>query len=63
VVALITDTFLFFTIGNGRGPVSGRSRQCYEMAKVILTKGYVPVIGTGQARMNNSTSQILSNLA
>ncbi|KAI0390808.1 hypothetical protein F5Y17DRAFT_443170 [Xylariaceae sp. FL0594] len=39
--------------GNGRGPVSGRSRQCYGMAKFILTKGQIPIVGTGQSKMNN----------
>ncbi|TGJ78320.1 hypothetical protein E0Z10_g10446 [Xylaria hypoxylon] len=46
--------------GNGRGPVSGRSRQCYEMAKVILTKGYVPIVGTGLATMDNVHIQDLT---
>ncbi|KAI1154665.1 hypothetical protein F4825DRAFT_153433 [Nemania diffusa] len=46
--------------GNGRGPVSGRSRQCYEMAKFILTKGKVPIIGTGLARMGNVHIQDLT---
>ncbi|GAW11100.1 hypothetical protein ANO14919_004390 [Xylariales sp. No.14919] len=39
--------------GDGRGPISARSRQCYEMAKVILTKRHVPIIGTGLATMDN----------
>ncbi|KAI0399235.1 hypothetical protein F4802DRAFT_590504 [Xylaria palmicola] len=39
--------------GNGRGPVSGRSRQCYELAKYILTNKRVPIIGTGLATMAN----------
>ncbi|KAI1173783.1 hypothetical protein F4777DRAFT_580664 [Nemania sp. FL0916] len=39
--------------GNGRGPVATRGRQCYEMAKVILTRGYIPIIGTGEARSGN----------
>ncbi|KAI0856599.1 hypothetical protein F4860DRAFT_397682 [Xylaria cubensis] len=46
--------------GNGRGPVSGRSRQCYEMAKVILTRGYIPIIGTGQAKMGDVHIQDLT---
>ncbi|KAI0440196.1 hypothetical protein F4803DRAFT_563994 [Xylaria telfairii] len=46
--------------GNGRGPVSGRSRQCYEMAKVILTKKYIPIIGTGLAKMGNVHIQDLT---
>lgn len=40
-------------IGTGRGPISGRSRQCYELAKLILTGNYVPVVGEGKARWNN----------
>lgn len=39
--------------GNGRGPVSGRGRQVYELAKFILTKQYVPIIGPGKARWNH----------
>jgi len=39
--------------GNGRGPVSGRGRQTYELAKFILDKQYVPIIGKGKARWNN----------
>ena len=35
--------------GNGRGPISGRGRQVYELAKLVLTKQYTPVIGQGQA--------------
>ncbi|KAI0537327.1 hypothetical protein GGR58DRAFT_513863 [Xylaria digitata] len=46
--------------GDGRGPVSGRSRQCYEMAKVILTKGHVPIIGTGLATVDNVHIQDLT---
>ncbi|KAI1429362.1 hypothetical protein F5Y12DRAFT_483217 [Xylaria sp. FL1777] len=46
--------------GNGRGPVSGRSRQCYEMAKVILTKGHIPIMGTGLASMDNVHIQDLT---
>ncbi|KAI0429195.1 hypothetical protein F5Y09DRAFT_265094 [Xylaria sp. FL1042] len=46
--------------GNGRGPVSGRSRQCYEMAKFILTKERVPIIGTGLASMDNVHIQDLT---
>lgn len=39
--------------GRGRGPVSGRSRQVYEMAKLILSAKYIPVVGEGKARWNN----------
>ncbi|KAL2027627.1 hypothetical protein VTO58DRAFT_110315 [Aureobasidium pullulans] len=39
--------------GTGRGPVSGRGRQVYEMAKLILTEGFIPVVGQGKARWNN----------
>ncbi|GAB7359815.1 hypothetical protein MBLNU230_g6983t1 [Neophaeotheca triangularis] len=38
--------------GRGRGPVSGRGRQVYELAKLILTAEYTPVIGQGKARWN-----------
>ncbi|KAF2152169.1 NAD(P)-binding protein [Myriangium duriaei CBS 260.36] len=39
--------------GTGRGPVSGRGRQVYELAKLVLQKQYIPVIGEGKARWNN----------
>lgn len=39
--------------GEGRGPGSGRSRQAYELAKLILEKDYAPVIGKGKARWNS----------
>lgn len=39
--------------GTGRGPVSGRGRQTYELAKFILGKQFVPIIGKGKARWNN----------
>ncbi|KAI0971154.1 hypothetical protein F4678DRAFT_94290 [Xylaria arbuscula] len=46
--------------GNGRGPVSGRSRQCYELAKFILTRGQIPIIGTGLATMDDVHIQDLT---
>lgn len=39
--------------GKGRGPVSGRGRQAYELTKLILTGKYIPVVGAGQARWNS----------
>jgi len=39
--------------GRGRGPVARRGRQVYELAKLILQKGYAPIIGEGKARWNN----------
>ncbi|PPJ54860.1 hypothetical protein CBER1_06058 [Cercospora berteroae] len=39
--------------GIGRGPVSGRGRQAYELAKTILQKGYAPIIGEGRAHWDN----------
>jgi nucleoside-diphosphate-sugar epimerase len=39
--------------GKGRGIFNSRSRQAYEMAKLILTAGYIPVVGKGQARWNH----------
>lgn len=39
--------------GRGRGPVAQRGRQAYELAKLILQKGYAPIIGKGKARWNN----------
>ncbi|KAI1260124.1 NAD(P)-binding protein [Xylariaceae sp. FL1019] len=39
--------------GTGRGPVSGRGRQVYEMAKMVLKKGFAPIVGNGLAKWNN----------
>lgn len=39
--------------GQGRGPVSGRGRQVYELASFVLKEGYAPRIGRGLARWNN----------
>ncbi|KAF2003215.1 NAD(P)-binding protein [Amniculicola lignicola CBS 123094] len=39
--------------GRGRGPINTRSRQAYELAKLILTSSSVPIVGAGKARWNN----------
>jgi len=39
--------------GKGRGPSNSRSRQAYEMAKLVLSAEYVPIIGQGKARWNS----------
>lgn len=39
--------------GEGRGPVSGRGRQVYELASFILKEKYSPRIGRGLARWNH----------
>ncbi|KAI4628990.1 hypothetical protein J4E83_003545 [Alternaria metachromatica] len=39
--------------GRGRGPSNTRSRQAYELAHLILTGEYIPIIGQGKARWNN----------
>ena len=39
--------------GKGRGPVSGRGRQVYEMAKLMLSAQYIPIVGEGKARWNS----------
>ena len=48
--------------GTGRGPISGRSRQVYEMTKLILSAKYIPIIGEGKARWNNVHVADLANL-
>ncbi|KAL3478910.1 nucleoside-diphosphate-sugar epimerase [Aspergillus californicus] len=48
--------------GRGRGPVSLRGRQVYELAAFILQQGYTPVIGKGLARWNNVHVYDLSRL-
>lgn len=39
--------------GKGRGPAAVRGRQVYELAKLILTGQYIPIIGAGKARWNH----------
>ncbi|RAH51177.1 NAD(P)-binding protein [Aspergillus brunneoviolaceus CBS 621.78] len=39
--------------GPGRGPISGRGRQVYELASFILKEQYCPYIGKGLSRWNN----------
>ncbi|KAL4931433.1 uncharacterized protein BDV17DRAFT_297167 [Aspergillus undulatus] len=48
--------------GRGRGPVSLRGRQVYELAAFVVKQGYVPVIGKGLARWNNVHVYDLSRL-
>ncbi|KAB8258515.1 hypothetical protein BDV32DRAFT_68968 [Aspergillus pseudonomiae] len=48
--------------GRGRGPVSGRGRQVYELASFILTQKYSPQLGRGLARWNNVHVYDLSRL-
>ncbi|KAL4953922.1 hypothetical protein BDW69DRAFT_147100 [Aspergillus filifer] len=48
--------------GRGRGPVSLRGRQVYELATFVLQQQYVPVIGKGLARWNNVHVYDLSRL-
>lgn len=47
--------------GRGRGPVSGRSRQLYELASLVLREGFVPIVGAGKARWNGVHVQDLSD--
>ncbi|KAI9931132.1 hypothetical protein ASPWEDRAFT_178682 [Aspergillus wentii DTO 134E9] len=48
--------------GPGRGPVSGRGRQVYELVSFILKQKYTPQIGKGLARWNNVHVWDLSRL-
>ncbi|KAK4574444.1 hypothetical protein LTR86_001285 [Recurvomyces mirabilis] len=48
--------------GKGRGPVATRSRQAYELTKLILTGKYIPVVGSGKARWNNVHVSDLASL-
>lgn len=48
--------------GRGRGPSSVRSRQAYELTKLILEGKYIPVIGAGKARWNHVHVADLSQL-
>ena len=48
--------------GKGRGPVSVRGRQVYELSKLIITKQYTPIIGDGKARWNHIHIEDLSDV-
>ncbi|GFN12470.1 nucleoside-diphosphate-sugar epimerase [Aspergillus tubingensis] len=48
--------------GRGRGPVSVRGRQVYELAKVTLQLKKAPLIGDGKSIWNNIHIQDLSEL-
>ncbi|KAL4786896.1 hypothetical protein BJX76DRAFT_320057 [Aspergillus varians] len=48
--------------GRGRGPVSLRGRQVYELSSFILRQGYIPRVGKGLARWNNVHVYDLSRL-
>lgn len=48
--------------GEGRGPVSRRGRQVYELASLILAEKYAPIIGQGKARWNNVHVHDLSDV-
>jgi nucleoside-diphosphate-sugar epimerase len=39
-----------------------RGRQVYELAKLVISKGYIPVVGEGKARWNNVHVHDLSDL-
>ncbi|KXT09088.1 hypothetical protein AC579_5295 [Pseudocercospora musae] len=48
--------------GKGRGPISGRGRQVYELTTLILRKAYAPVIGKGKAKWDNIHIHDLSSV-
>ncbi|RAL07268.1 nucleoside-diphosphate-sugar epimerase [Aspergillus homomorphus CBS 101889] len=48
--------------GRGRGPVSQRGRQTYELARVTLQLGKAPIIGAGKSIWNNVHVHDLSDL-
>lgn len=48
--------------GKGRGPISGRGRQVYELASFILKEKYIPRIGKGLSRWNHVHVHDLSAL-
>lgn len=39
--------------GKGRGPVGTRSRQAYELARLILEAEFIPIVGEGKARWDH----------
>ena len=39
--------------GKGRGPIGVRSRQAYELAKLMLEAEYIPIIGEGKAQWDH----------
>ncbi|KAE8135119.1 NAD(P)-binding protein [Aspergillus pseudotamarii] len=48
--------------GEGRGPISGRGRQVYELASFVLKEQYCPRIGKGLSRWNNVHVRDLSRV-
>ncbi|KAL5593944.1 hypothetical protein FOBRF1_013046 [Fusarium oxysporum] len=48
--------------GKGRGPISGRGRQVYELTSFILKEQYAPRIGRGLSRWNNVHVHDLSEI-
>ncbi|KAF2772954.1 NAD(P)-binding protein [Teratosphaeria nubilosa] len=48
--------------GTGRGPVSGRGRQVYELSKLILKEQFIPIIGQGRARWDHIHIHDLSDV-
>ncbi|KEY71964.1 hypothetical protein S7711_07110 [Stachybotrys chartarum IBT 7711] len=48
--------------GEGRGPLSGRGRQVYELTSFILKERYSPRIGKGLSRWNNVHIRDLSRV-
>ncbi|KAI7072666.1 NAD(P)-binding protein [Hortaea werneckii] len=53
--------------GKGRGPIGTRSRQAYELAKLMLEAEYIPIIGEGKAQWDHvhvhDLSQVYLKLA
>lgn len=58
-VALVCPPTIY---GRGRGPISGRGRQVYELGKLTLQKQYAPIIGHGKSRWNHVHVADLSDL-
>ncbi|KAF4954273.1 hypothetical protein FSARC_12183 [Fusarium sarcochroum] len=48
--------------GKGRGPISGRGRQVYELTSFILKEQYAPRIGKGLSQWNNVHVHDLSEI-
>ncbi|KAH9828870.1 nucleoside-diphosphate-sugar epimerase [Teratosphaeria destructans] len=48
--------------GTGRGVVSGRGRQVYELSKLILKEQFIPIIGQGKARWDHIHVHDLSDV-
>jgi nucleoside-diphosphate-sugar epimerase len=59
---VVREVVLTVNQGRGRGPAATRGRQTYELAKLVLRKGYIPIVGEGKSRWNTVHIEDLSEV-